>query len=124
MPFGGHTPPRSSVRATCDGIGREQRGIEIGPEPGDEEHHLRGDEQDHPVAVGDLHHAGVVALELGFADDVAPPADHRVEDAEHAGAEHQRRRGKQLVHPRDRPTASKKAETEPTIGHGLGSTRW
>ena len=22
------------------------------------------------------------------------------------------------------PTASMKAETEPTIGHGLGSTRW
>ena len=30
----------------------------------------------------DLHHAGVVALVLGFVDDVAPPADHGVEHAD------------------------------------------
>ena len=45
----------------------KQRGVEIGPEPGDEEHHLRGDEQDHAVAVRDLHHAGVIVLDFGLA---------------------------------------------------------
>src|ERR1044071_5881149 len=32
-------------------IRRKQRGVEVGPEPGDEEHHLGGDEQAHAVAV-------------------------------------------------------------------------
>ncbi len=81
-------------------VGREQGGVEIGPEPGDEEHHLGGDEQDHPVAVGNLHHAGVIAG-LRFADHVAPPADHRVDHAERAGGKDQRRRGEALVHPGD-----------------------
>ena len=85
------------------GVGREQRGREIGPEPGDEEHHLGGDEQDHAVAVRDLHHAGVVALVLGLVDDVAPPGDHGVEHADRADREHQRRRGEHLVHPGDQP---------------------
>ena len=52
--------------------GGEQRGIEIGPEPGDEEHHLRGDEQDHAVAEMELHDRRVIALDA-LADDVAPP---------------------------------------------------
>ena len=118
MPFGGHTPPISSVRATwCRSAGNSAR-REIGPEPGDEEHHLGGDEQDHAVAVRDLHHAGVIALVLGFLDDVAPPADHRVEHAERAGGEHQRRRGEHLVHPGDqrrprgrRPRPSRRSAT-------------
>ncbi len=83
MPFGGQVPARcrrpSPFRAAAEHrvaggvnrVGGEQRGIEEGPEPGDEEHHLGGDEQDHAVAVADLHHAGVVALVLGFADHVA-----------------------------------------------------
>ena len=53
MPLGGQTPPVSAVRANHAPIG-EERDVEIGPEPGDEEHHLGGDEQDHAVAV--VHH--------------------------------------------------------------------
>ncbi len=83
------------------GIGREQRGIEEGPEPGHEEHDLGADEQDHAVAMADLHHAGVVALVLGFADHVRPPAHHGVEHADKAGAENNRRGGGQMVHPQD-----------------------
>ena len=82
-------------------VAGEQRGVEIGPEPGDEEHHLGGDEQDHAVAVRDLHHAGVEALVLGLADHVAPPADEGVEDADDAEPEHQRRRGEHVMHPGD-----------------------
>ena len=81
----------------------EQRGVEIGPEPGDEEHHLRGDEQDHAVAMRDLHHAGMVVLDLGLENDVPPPADHGVEDADRADAEDDRRVSDQMVHPQDQP---------------------
>ena len=84
-------------------LGGKQRDVEIGPEPGDEEHHLRGDEQDHPVAVRDLHHAGVVVLDLGFVDHVPPPADHRVGDADTADAEDHRREGGDVVHPQNQP---------------------
>ena len=84
------------------GIGGEQRCVEIGPEPGDEEHHFGGDEQDHAVAVADLHHAGVVALVLGFADHIGPPAGEGVEHADGADAEHDRGRGIHLVHPAHR----------------------
>ena len=101
MPFGGHTPPSSCFARDLLHVGREQRTVEIGPEPGDEEHHLGGDEQDHPVAVGDLHHAGVVAVIRRLAGDVAPPADHGVGDAEHADAEHERRGREHVVHPGD-----------------------
>ena len=38
-----------------------EEAVEIGPEPGDEEHHFGGDEQHHAVAVMHLHHRGVVA---------------------------------------------------------------
>ena len=48
----------------------EQRHLEEDPEPGDEEHHLRGDEQDHAVAQADGDHRGVVAL-VGFLHHVA-----------------------------------------------------
>ncbi len=87
---GPHAAGESNPPDILDLIGK-QRGVEVGPEPGDEEHHLGGDEQDHAVAVRDLHHAGVIAFELGFVDDVAPPADHRVGDADGADAEHDRR---------------------------------
>ena len=70
-----------------DRVVRVERGVEEGPEPGDEEHHLRGDEEDHAVAVADLHDAGVVALVARLADHAPPPVQHGVEDAEDAGAE-------------------------------------
>ena len=87
MPFGGQCPPVSSVRGELDRVVRVERGVEEGPEPGDEEHHLRGDEEDHAVAVADLHDAGVVALVARLADHAPPPVQHGVEDAEDAGAE-------------------------------------
>ena len=66
----------------------EQAGVEIGPEPGHEEHHFRSDEQDHAVAMADLHDARVVALMFGFLDDVRPPGGHDVKNAEETRAEH------------------------------------
>ena len=48
-----------------------------------------------------LHNAGVEALELGFADDVTPPGNERVEHTENAEAEYQRRRGVHVMHPAD-----------------------
>ena len=44
-----------------DCLAGEQAGVEERPEPGDEEHHLRGDEQDHAVAKADLDDARVIA---------------------------------------------------------------
>jgi hypothetical protein len=57
---------------------RIEAGVEIGPEPGDEEHHLGGDEHDHAVAQVQRHDAGVGAL-MGFLDRIGPPAEHHVE---------------------------------------------
>ena len=75
-------------RPTADAdIAEEDRGIEIGPEPGDEEHHFRGDEQQHAVAQMQLHHRGVVAQHDGFLDHVAPPAGHGVEHQRQADQE-------------------------------------
>ena len=70
-----------------DRLAGEEARVEKGPEPRDEEHHFRGDEQDHPVAVRELHDAGVEAPVLGLTDDVGPPRDHRVEHADQARAE-------------------------------------
>ena len=72
--------------AVLDGLVGEQRGVEERPEPGDEEHHLGGDEQDHAVAVADLHHPRMVAG-LRFVDDVEPPRRHDVENAGDADAQ-------------------------------------
>src|SRR5581483_10212131 len=58
----------NSVARGMNGVGREKGRIEKGPEPGDEEHHLGSDKQDHAVAVTDLHYAGVVALVLRLAN--------------------------------------------------------
>jgi len=63
--------------------------LEIGPEPGHEEHHFRRDEEDHPVAQVDIDDGRVVAL-LAFLDDIAPPADHHADDAREAGEEDDR----------------------------------
>ena len=83
-------------------IGGKQRRVEEGPEPGDKEHHFGGDEQDHAIAMADLHHAGVIALVLRLADHIRPPARHGVEHADAADAKDDRRRRKQMVHPGDR----------------------
>src|SRR6185437_13909689 len=57
----------------------------------------------HAVTVRDLHNAGVVAFNLGLVDHIAPPADHRIGDADHAHAEHQWRINDDPVHPQDQP---------------------
>jgi hypothetical protein len=65
----------------------EQGHLEEDPEPGHEEHHFRGDEQDHAVAQADRDDRGVVAG-IGFLHHVAPPAE---EGVEHAGEARRRR---------------------------------
>jgi hypothetical protein len=80
---------------------KEQRGVEIGPEPGDEEHHFRGDEQDHAVAVRYLHDAAVIAFKFGLADDVPPPVDHGVGDTDDSSAQDQWRIGRHVMHPQN-----------------------
>ena len=124
MPFGGQMPPVKAARRYSIGVAGEQRDVEIDPEPGDEEHHLRGDEQDHAVALADRHDAGVVAV-LGLVMTSRPPGQHGVEDAEQADAEQigpemqaaDRRSFIQMMP----PTAMTKALTEPTSGQGLGA---
>ncbi len=59
---------------------RKQRGVEVGPEPGDEEHHLGGDEHDHAVAQMQTDNRGVVAP-VRFPDDITPPHHRRQADA-------------------------------------------
>ena len=72
-------------------------GVEKGPEPRHEEHHFRGNEHDHAVAVMQLHHAGVMALIFGLVHHIAPPRQHGVENADKAGAKHHRT-GVQATH--------------------------
>jgi len=60
-----------------NGLVRIKAGIEIGPEPRDEEHHLRGDEHDHAVTQVKRNDAGVATL-IGFLDRVCPPCVHGV----------------------------------------------
>ena len=83
--------------------GREQREIEEGPEPADEEHHFRGDEQDHAVAQVKLHDGRVIAG-MRFLDHVAPPEEHRREHAEHAQEEDRAAMGRHRIrmHPAHR----------------------
>ena len=104
-----------------DGFAGEQAGIEEGPEPGDEEHHLGGDEHQHAVAQMEADDRRVIAL-VGFLDDIAPPHEHGVEHADEA--EDRSMAGVLPCIQTTAPMAMMKAETEPTNGHGLGSTRW
>ena len=89
-----------------DRLAGEQARIEEGPEPRHEEHHLGGDEQDHAVTMRQLHDAGVETFVLRLAHDIRPPGNHRVEDAQHAGAEHVGARLQtadgEALHPHDR----------------------
>ena len=61
MPFGGQMPAGEfdARYSMLSPVNRAR--VEKGPEPRDEEHHLRGDEQHHPVAEADLDDARVVA---------------------------------------------------------------
>ena len=127
MPFGGQMPPVKATTAVLDRFVGEQRGVEERPEPGDEEHHLGGDEQDHAVAVADLHDARVIAV-LRLVDDVEPPGGHHIEHAGDADAE--QRAGLEAGRTpcpscidMMSPTAIRKAKIEPISGHGLGLTR-
>src|SRR5690349_4278419 len=54
-------------------VAGKQGGVEIGPEPRDEEHDLRRNKQDHPVAMRYLHDPRVEAVELRFTDYIPPP---------------------------------------------------
>jgi hypothetical protein len=87
-----------------DRVGGVEGGLEIGPEPRHEEHHLGGDEHDHAVAVMELDDAGVVAG-IGLVGDVLPPREHGVEHAERAGTEHVGADGEaaggETLHPED-----------------------
>ncbi len=73
-------------------LAREQREIEPAPEPADEEHHFRGDEQDHAVAHVQLDDRRVVAA-FGFLHDVAEPGEEGRDQAGNAEAEHEMRAG-------------------------------
>ena len=59
IPFGGQTPPVAAESADVVGLSGKERSIEIGPEPGDENHHLGSDGRDHPVAMRNLHNTCV-----------------------------------------------------------------
>ena len=121
MPFGGHVR-RASLTAdrALDHFDRrrEQADGEEGPEPGDEEHHFRRDEQDHAVAQVQLHDRRVIAL-LRFANDVAPPAEHRHDDAEQAQQEDELAVGI-VVHPHHAAAGQRErgkgADQRPLIG--------
>ena len=65
-PCGGQLRAHEVDAGVLLGIGVAEELVEIGPEPGDEEHHLGGDEQHHAVAVMHAHDRGVVAV-LGLA---------------------------------------------------------
>ena len=79
-------PAGEGDASILDRLVGEQRSVEERPEPGDEEHHFRGDEQDHAVAMADLDHARVIAG-FGLVDDVEPPRRHDIENARDADAE-------------------------------------
>src|SRR5579883_911639 len=101
--LGAGAASENSVTRGVNGVCREQGRIEKGPEPGDEEHHLGSDEQDHAVAMADLYYAGVVALVLRLADHIRPPARHGVKHPDHADEENDRRPHptEHVMHPGD-----------------------
>ena len=96
MPVGGQVPGMTLTPSI--GAHRVERVLEEGPEPGREEHHLRDDEQHHPVAQADLHDRRVVAR-LALGDHVGPPGVHGVEHDHEAD---QRDPGPAVVEPQHR----------------------
>jgi hypothetical protein len=69
------------------GVHREGGGVEEGPEPGDEEHHLGEDEERHAPAQAVLHRARVEARPMRLVDHVAPPDEHRRKHGREANEE-------------------------------------
>src|SRR4051794_40644218 len=72
-------------------VRRKQSGVEIGPEPSDKKHHLGCNEQDHPISMGYLDDASVMALKGSLAGDVTPPADKHVKNTNGTGSKNERR---------------------------------
>ena len=83
------------IRAFIDVVEAEEA-VEIGPEPGHEEHHFRGNEQHHAVAVVHLHDRGMVDAVIGFLHHIGPPG---VEGVEHAGQADEEQPRCPVLHP-------------------------
>jgi len=66
-----------------------ERGVEVGPEPGHEEHHLGGDEQDHAVAQVQTDDRRVIAA-VRLTDHIPPP--HEGDGGDGAEADDEQRR--------------------------------
>ena len=82
-------------------VAMEQGHFKEDPEPGHEEHHFGGDEQDHAVAKADGDNGRMIAG-VGFLDHILPPAEHGVEHAGQAQIEDDRvmlLQAEQALHP-------------------------
>src|SRR5579883_1389853 len=80
--------------------------VEISPEPGHEEHHFGGDEQEHAVAQRKLHNGSMIALIDPLDDDIPPPEEHGAKDSDkacdkHPGALHTENAALPAFHPYD-----------------------
>jgi hypothetical protein len=87
---------RGQPGVALDGYRMVERTPEVRPEEGEEEQHLRGDEQRHADAQALGHDFGVMTG-AALADDVAPPVDQGVGQAEH-GEQHDPGAASDLVH--------------------------
>ena len=79
-----NTNRRPNTAGQCSALGlnsltRIQADIEISPEPSNEEHNFRSNEQDHAIAMVHLHNRRMVALTRLFYH-IAPPGQHRVQN--------------------------------------------
>ena len=72
-------PARQFGTRSLNCLARIEAGVKISPEPGDEEHHLGGNEQNHAVAMMQLNHRCVVAA-MGLIDNIAPPRQHGIQN--------------------------------------------
>src|SRR6476620_7805493 len=96
-------------------VRRKQCAVEVGPEPGNKEHHLRGYEEDNSVALRDLHDLGVKSSVGRLARYVPPPAEHGIERAEHTDTKQVGRANKHMMHPGD---AANRCHEERYRAHG------
>ncbi len=106
--FGALWGPMATGEFHASGLNRlieKQAGIKEGPEPCHEEHDFGGDEQDHAIAMADLHHTCVITR-LGFMHDISPPGQHHIQNANEASDEqeaaHFHAEQGQALHPHDR----------------------